>query len=130
MSARPEHLIRIAQAKLIREGAELEAEISDNGPSWFWTITKRFRKAAAESMAALAIVDPNNAGAIEALQLDLKVYDRFIEEVRAFIAEGIHLDESVSGQDREELLDIILSRPNGEQEAIDLGLIDPGPSDA
>jgi len=128
--ARPEHLIRIAQQKLIRDGAELEAEISDKAPGWFWAITKRFRDAAAESMAGLAIVDPNNAGAIETLQLDLKVYDRFIEEVRAFIAEGIALDLSMSGQDREEIFDIVLSRPNGVQEAIDLGLIDPGPNDA
>jgi hypothetical protein len=36
----------------------------------------------------------------------------------------------MTGDARDELLDIILSRPDGHQEAIDLGLIDPGPNDA
>jgi hypothetical protein len=128
--ARPEHLFRIAQQKLIRDGAELEAEIGDKAPGWFWTIAHRFRAAAAESMCALAYIDPNDCRAIEALQADIKVYDRFVEEVRAFIAEGIAADEKMTGDARDELLDIILSRPDGHQEAIDLGLIDPGPNDA
>lgn len=129
--ARPEHVFRIAQLKLIRDSAELEAEISTKAPGWFFTVYKRFRDAAADSITGLAFVEPNNTGAIEALQLDIKVYDRFIEEVRAFINEGIHLDRKTTDEDRDEVLDILMAQgPEGAETAVQLGLIDPGPPDA
>ena len=129
--ARPEHVIRLAQLKLIRDGAELEAEITSRFPGYYMTLYRRFRDAAAESIAGLVYIDPEDAPSIAALQRDVKVFDRFVEETQAFIDEGRNLDQHTSDQDRQEVIDMLLSAgPDGEQQAVDLGLIDPGPPDA
>jgi hypothetical protein len=130
LMARPEHVIRLAQLKLIRDSAILEVELQNHGPSYFYTIYKRFRDAAAESIAAIAFVEPTDAKAVQALQLDIKVYDRFVEEVSAFITQGRNLDQETSDAERQEVLDLLLAQgPEGEDQAIDLGLIDRGPTD-
>jgi hypothetical protein len=95
------------------------------------TLYRRFRDAAAESIAALVYIDPNDVNSIEALQRDVKVYDRFVEETQAFITEGTNLDAHTTAQERQDVVDLLLSAgPEGEQTAFDLGLIDQGPSDA
>ncbi len=129
--SRPEHIIRLAQLKLIRDGAELEAEITNRFPGYYMTLYRRFRDAAAESIAAMVYIDPEDAASIAALQRDVKVFDRFVEETKDFIGEGQNLDQHTSDQDRQEVIDMLLSAgPDGEQQAVDLGLIDPGPPDA
>jgi hypothetical protein len=128
MSARPEHLIRLANLRLIRDSAELEAEISVKAPGWFFTLYKRFQGRAAEAMAAMAFIVTLDE--LFALQREIKLYDAFIEETRAFISEGKLLDQQTSEDERNEILDLLSEQgEEGYKQAVDLGLIQPGPED-
>jgi hypothetical protein len=126
--ARPEHVIRLAQQRLVHQAAQLEIELQNNKAGYFYPIYKRFQNAAAEAIAAVAFVDPTDVKAIEALQCHIKVYDRFVEEVRDFLAQGKALYHEINEQERLEILDLLIAG-NGEAEAADLGLIDRGPTD-
>jgi hypothetical protein len=128
MSARPEHLIRLANLHLIRDSAELEAEIAVKAPGWFITLYRRFQNRAAEAMAAMAFISTFDE--MVALQREIKLYDAFIEEVRAFVSEGKLLDQQTTEDERNEILDLLSEQgEEGYKHAVDLGLIQPGPED-
>lgn len=124
--AAPEHLIRIAELALIRDSAELEADLSSKAPTYITTLYRRFRKRAAEAMVAKAYVDPENAADLRALQADIKVFDVFVIETRGMLAEGINLDQKLSEQERNEITEFLLGEggDKGLAQAIALGLVD------
>jgi hypothetical protein len=120
----------LARQRLIKISAELEVELSDlrgGGPTR--EITRRLKARAAESLAALAIVDlftDKGIDAAIALQNEVKRYDEWIGWMREILNEGITYDREQSEDEREALLDLLMQRgQRGEQEAIELGLIAP-----
>lgn len=121
-----DHIIRLADLKLIRDGAELEAELSTKAPGWFITIHRRMRNKAAEAIAALAAnVDPSKPDDIRALQVIVRVYDEWVEQIRRFVAEGMNLQQRMTDEEHEEALEIIGQFVDREEDAIAAGIVDP-----
>ena len=126
-------LVLLAKQRIIKASADLEVQLSEkNGGGPAIEILRRLRDRAAESLAALAVVNLFTAdGRREAvmLQNEVKRYDEWIGAIRSIITEGVSADREMHEEEREELLDVLLQSSRGEQEAISLGMIDPGPQD-
>lgn len=117
-------LVRLAHQRIIKASADLEVQISSvkgGGPSI--EILRRLRDRAAESLAALATVDAEEPKAIRLLQNEVKRYDEWLAWLRDIIAEGIAYDREFTEQERNELLEFLTTTADGEQQAIELGLV-------
>jgi len=129
--SRPEHVIRLAKFKLIRDSAELEAEVQSKGPGWFWDIYNRMKDNAAEALAAMMVVDADSKEKIRELQMEIKLFDRFVEHTRSLVSEGKTADQETDQAEREDVLDLLSERgEEGLREAVALGLVDAGPQDS
>ena len=126
--SRPEHLIFLANKKLIRDSAEIEAEITSKGPGYLTTLYVRCRDDAAEALAALAYVDADDPKHVRTLQNELLIFDRICEKLRSVVADGIMLDGQEAEDARQEVQDIILERAEHEPDLH--GLIDTGMPDS
>jgi hypothetical protein len=121
-------VFRLAKLRIIKASAELEAQLATkDGGAPAIVILRKLEERAAESLSALAFInlfDP--AGVLEAvsLQNEVKRYDEWVVWLRELINEGKQLDQEMTEQGREEILDVLLSTPEGEREAAELGLID------
>jgi len=122
-------IILLARQRIIKLSADLEVQLADkNGGGVAIEILHRLQRNAAESLAALAFIDffdPAERKKIPTLQAEVRKYDEWIEHIKAIIAEGISEDKRMRDSERDELIDVLLETPEGEREAIELGLIDP-----
>ena len=84
-----------------------------------------FRLKAAESLVALALVDPHDSKTIMKLQNEVKKYDELFDSLRATIAAGAQLEKQLSDEQREQFIDMMVESGEG-QELIDAGLLDDG----
>lgn len=129
MSADP--IERIAKLRIIKASAELEVQISQRvGSAPALEILRRLRDRAAESLVALATCNTEDPKEIRLLQNEVKRYDEWVGWLREIISEGVAYDAEFTAADREEMLDLLTQSPEGEQEAIALGLVDQVPRDA
>jgi len=119
------HLVRIAKLKLIKDSAELEAEISTKAPGWFMEVYGELKHRAAEALTAMAFVDASKPDDVRALQIPIRTFDEFVVAVRAVIAKGKMYDQEITEADREETLEALLDEAGGEEKAMALGLLDP-----
>jgi DNA polymerase III alpha subunit len=121
-------LMLLARQRIISLSAELEVQLTDRrGSAPVVEIITRLRERAAESLAALATVDLfSEKGRAEAVtfQNEVKRYDEFFGEIRRIVSEGIQLDQQARETEREQTLDMLQQRPDGERIAIELGLVD------
>ena len=121
-------LMLLARQRVVKLSADLEVQLSEKrGSAPAVEIVSRLRERAAESLAALVTVnlfDPAEVPKAIALQNEVKRYDEWFAEIRAIISEGIAEDAAMRDSDREEMLDILSERGDGEKIAKELGLID------
>lgn len=124
----------LAKLRVIKLSADIEAQLSQNpasGPAI--EILRRLRERAAESLAGLAflnVYDPKDRIKIVTLQNEVKRYDEWLVWLREIVTEGIACEKAMTEEEREEMLDYLTSTPEGEREAIDMGLVDEVPRDA
>jgi hypothetical protein len=121
---------RLAKQRIIKLSADLEVQIATvkgGGPTV--EIFRRLQDRAAESLAALAFVDITKVADVIKLQNEVKRYDEWIGWMKDILAEGKIYDRQFTEDDRAEMLEYLLGSPEGERQAIDLGLIDSGPRD-
>lgn len=124
-------LIRIAKLRIVKASADIEVQLTavrGGGPCV--EILRRLRDRAAESLAALAIADADNPNVIRTLQNEVKRYDEWVGWLREIIGEGIAYDQEFTEKEREDILDLLTKTPDGQQQAIELGLVDDIPRDA
>lgn len=124
-------LVRIAKLRIIKASADLEVQlsaVSGGGPAV--EILRRLRDRAAESLAALAVVDPAKTEDVRTLQNEVKRYDEWVGWLREIISEGIAYDKQFTDEERSEMTDLLTSTEDGERQAIELGLIDDIPRDS
>lgn len=124
-------LVRLAQQRIVKMSAELEVQLSSvpgGGPSV--EVLRRLRERAAESLAALVIVDAEDPKAIRLLQNEVKRYDEWIAWLREIISEGITYDKQFTDDERNEIIDMLAASPDGQRELIELGLIPDVAQDA
>jgi hypothetical protein len=125
--------VLLARQRIIKASADLEVELSERsggGPTI--EILRRLREAAAESLAALVYLDvhdPKDRIKITTMQNEVKRYDEWVAWLRAIIAEGVAYDREMRDAERDEMLDLLAQQPDGERQAIELGLIDGAPQD-
>lgn len=126
-------VLRIAQLRIIKVSADLEAQIGAlQGSAPTIAIMRRLQHRAAESLVALAFVNTfadDGMAKIRMLQNEVKRYDEFFTCMRELIHEGIALDKQFDEDERNELLDILMKQGDGERQAVAMGLIDEGPTD-
>jgi hypothetical protein len=120
-------VLRLAQIKVIKASAEIEAELSMRR-NFLIPMLDRFRDKAAESLAALAFVDAENPKAIRLLQNEVKKYDELMDDLRSIVVEGIVAEQEITDEEREEYLDLLVETSEGQQEAVREGLIDDHPN--
>ena len=117
-------ILEIANLRAIQASRELEVEISRKH-SFLLPILADFRLKAAESLVALALVDPHDSKTIMKLQNEVKKYDELFDSLRATIAAGAQLEKQLSDEQREQFIDMMVESGEG-QELIDAGLLDDG----
>lgn len=133
MSDQSDPVVRIAKQAIVKLSAELEAQLMTwpgGGPTV--EIVRRMKDRVAESLAALAFVNLHTSEGFDqaiTLQNEVKRYDEFFTFMQEIINEGIAYDREFTDDAREEMLDVLRATPEGEKQAIALGLIDPGPND-
>jgi len=111
--------------RIITASRELDAQLSKKrGCSPVLEILRRLRSRAAESLEALAFINAYDSEKIKLLQNEVKRYDEWVEWLRDIVSEGLEYDQQITDSEREELLDVLVQSPEGQQEAIELGLID------
>lgn len=116
---------RLAKMRIITASRELDAQLSKKrGCSPVLEILRRLRSRAAESLEALAFINAYDSEKIKLLQNEVKRYDEWVEWLRDIVSEGLEYDQQITDSEREELLDVLVQSPEGQQEAIELGLID------
>lgn len=121
-------IFRLAKLRAIRDCQEIENQLSGvHGARPVVTILHKAKMLAAEAMTALAAADAEEPKIIRALQNKILLYDELCNFVKEIIAAGMEYDREITVEDREELLDSLWDSPEGEREAIELGLIDPHP---
>jgi hypothetical protein len=128
MSSRNDPLYLLARQKIVRLSAELEVQLTEKrGGAPAIEIINRFRERAAESLFALVTVnlhDPAEVPKAIALQNEVKRYDEMFTAMRDIINEGIAEDRAMRESEREEMIDYLSDRGDGEQLAKELGLLD------
>lgn len=116
-------ILRLAKIHIVKVSMELEAQFIARGDAPCLEILKRLRDRAAQSLMALALCDSEEPKAIRLLQNEIKRYDEFVGFMKEIVDEGRSTDQELSHQEREELLDILQQTPEGQEQAIDLGLV-------
>lgn len=117
-------LLHLAKQKTIALSAQIEAELASKGVGPTIQIIRVLQGRAAESLVALVVVDPEDPKAIRALQNEVKRYDEFVTELRGIIQDGIAYDRQITEDERQQLIDVLTTTPEGQQEAIELGLVE------
>lgn len=93
-------------------------------------ILEKAKAEAAEAVAGLCVVDVNKPEDIRKLQNITARYDELVRWIKELISEGAEAERETTDKEREELLDILMETPEGEREAISLGLVEGAPHDA
>lgn len=124
---------RLAQLRVVKVSAELEVELAfvkNSGPALH--ILRMLRERAADSLNKLAFCQLQTRKGIEeaiTLQNEVKRYDEWFGAIRQIIAEGKQVDQEISIEERQDMLDHLLGTPEGQQQAVDLGLVNENPTD-
>lgn len=124
-------ILRLSRLRIIKASADLEVQIATkSGSAPTLEILRRLRERAAESLQLLAFLnfhDPQDIIKAITLQNEIKRYDEWVAWMGEIISEGKAYDQQFSDAEREEFLDVLVSTPEGQQEAISLGLVDAIP---
>jgi hypothetical protein len=119
-------ILRLAKQRIIAASADIEAQLSVTAgcrPVLFMLL--KARDEAAEALAELATLPPGApASELLRLQNDVCRYDDIVRWMRQLVARGFELDREISEAEREELADLLIGTPDGEEEAMELGLIE------
>jgi hypothetical protein len=115
---------RIAMLRTIEAAKELDNQLGNRkGCGPVLEIMRRLRARAAESLEALAFVNAYDVEKVKVLQNEVKKYDEFVEWLRDISAEGLSYDQQITAEEREDMIDILVQTPQGQREAVAMGLI-------
>jgi hypothetical protein len=121
-----DQIVRLAKQRIVKLSIDLEIDLrTKQRGNVAIEILHRLQDRAAESLAAMAICDVTELRQLVALQNEVKRYDEWVVWLREIIAEGKAYDREMNEQDREEMLDFLSGTPEGQEQAVALGLVDP-----
>lgn len=124
-------IARIAKQRFISASAEIEAQLTViQGARPVLVVLLFARDEAAAALAELALADGANLRHIRDLQNTVRRYDDIVRWFARIVSLGIEYDKEITSDDRDEMLEILARTPEGQQEAVDLGLIEVETNDA
>lgn len=119
----------LAQQRIISASAELEVQLNQTaGARPTIEILNKLREDAAEALVKLVLANVfTHDGRAELVtqQNKVKRYYEFFEVMKQVINEGKALDHEMTESARQELVDQLSGSREGNQELIELGLLDP-----
>lgn len=107
---------QLADARLRELAIDVEVQLergTANRPV-LWLLAQA-RKRAAGAMKLFIDVDPRDSSAVGMIQMELKVYDDLISNLRLLIARGKEADHALKEQDRSELSEAVLNMTEEER---------------
>lgn len=126
-------ILRLAKLRVIKASADLEVQLSTKqGAAPTIDILRRLRNNAATSLMQIAFLnidDPKGRLTYVTLQNEIKRYDEWVDWMADIIHEGKAFDQEFSAEERDEILDLLTRTPEGQQEAVALGLADNIPQE-
>jgi hypothetical protein len=121
-------ILRLAQKRIIKASIDLEVQLSTmQGSAPAIEMLRRARDEAADSLTKMVFLnldDPGDLIKMRVMQNEVKRYDELVGWMSTIIAEGKMLDVEMQESERDEMLDILTETAEGQQEAIDSGLVD------
>lgn len=118
----------LSKQRMITASAQIEAELIAGGTSGpTMLICRELRRRAADSLTKLVFADLWTREGREkaiALQNEVKRYDEWLAAMKDILEAGRAADDEMRAEEREELLDYLVATPEGQQQAIELGLAD------
>ena len=118
---------RLALQRAVAMSAAVEAQLSQKrGGQPLVAVLKKARFEAADAIAALVDVPPENTEAIRTLQTKAQRFGQLCTWLAEIVREGKDADSAISEEEREELLAAVVGDPAAEHLAIELGLMEPG----
>lgn len=123
-------ILRLAQQRIVSASADIEVQlISKNGCRPVLLVLLKARNEAAIALARLAdLPEGATIEEVRTLQHEVKRYADILEWFRDVVREGISLDREISNEDREEMVELLTQTPEGQEEAIELGLVERNPN--
>lgn len=125
MSSTEDPILRLAQQRIVAASADIEAQLSIlDGCRPVLIVLLHARAQAAEALAELAIL-PADASIelIRRLQHEMRRYDDIVGWFRKIVSDGFDYSQKITAEDREEMIDLLTRTPEGQREAMELGLI-------
>ena len=118
-------VLGLTQQRLAEMSMEIEAQLSaTQGAAPILLMLGLAREEAALALAELAGADAEDAKAIRALQNVISRYADMIRWLRDISTSGQEAYRELGDKERNELIEMLTKSPDGEEQAISLGLVD------
>jgi hypothetical protein len=121
----------LAMQRIIAQSADIEAQLSvTQGCRPVLTTLIMAREKAADALAELASVDPDNPKTIRRLQNQVVIFTDLVAFFGKIVADGFDFDQEITQAEREEMIDMLSRSVEGQEELDHLGLVQREANDA
>jgi hypothetical protein len=121
----------LAMQRIVAQSAEIEVQLSvKKGCRPVITALLMARDKAADALGELANVDPEDAKAIRGLQNEITIFTDLVSYFAKILSDGFDLDQEITNQDRDMMIDMLSRSVEGQEELDHLGLVQHEASDA
>lgn len=117
-------LSKIAFARAQAAAADIEAQIAiEKGQRPVLVMVQMAKHEAADALAALAVVNPEDPKEIRNLQNQVARFTDLCRWLRDVVTAGREAEHELTEEDREEMIDLLGQTPEGQRELINLGIL-------
>jgi predicted class III extradiol MEMO1 family dioxygenase len=117
-------LSRLAMARAEAAAADIEAQlVITAGQRPVLVMLQMAKKEAVDAFAALVTADPEDPKQIRKLQNEIVRFTDLCRWLKDVVAAGQEAEQLISEEDREEMIEILSRDTEGQQELMELGLL-------
>jgi hypothetical protein len=114
----------LAVAQMFAISMELETQLAaTRGYRPVLAMLQLAKNEAAASLVALVNIAPTEAERIRDQQYEVKRFEKLCGWIKDVIEQGREADALLSEKEREELLDLLVETEEGEDDAVEMGLV-------
>lgn len=109
-------ITELAEKRLRELAVDVEVQL-EKGTAYrpvLWLLLKA-RERAAGAMKLFLDVDPADARAVRMIQIELKVYDDMVSNLRELVSRGKEADHAIAEKDRHELSEVVMNMTEDER---------------
>jgi hypothetical protein len=119
-----EPLEAIAVAQMFAISMELETQLAaTNGLRPVMAMLQLAKIEAAAALVALVNIPPTEGERIREKQYEVRRFEQLCDWIKQVIQKGLEADKLLTEKEREELLDILVETEEGEEDAVEMGLV-------